>query len=167
MIKLSRTAWNNVIIFSVMGMILLLNITNKKLFPEGENPAAGAEKTILGEHAVILTLRIDHLLTVERVGKSWRSEPVNDNDQLLEQMMLAWQQSAGYVLDAPAQIYSTNVINVTIGLAGENQEIALRLYPMNDQLLLHNITQNVWLSLPIVLYQQLFPSALLTREENE
>ena len=48
--KLSRTGWNNVIIFSVMIIILLINATNDRLFPEGDSVN---DKTILPEHSVI------------------------------------------------------------------------------------------------------------------
>ena len=71
--KLSRTGWNNVIIFSVMIIILLINATNDRLFPEGE---AANDKTLLPEHSVILTLAINfsdsRQLTFERVGRAWK-----------------------------------------------------------------------------------------------
>ena len=71
--KLSRTGWNNVIIFSVMIIILLINATNDRLFPDGES---GSDKYILPEHSVILTLAINFAdnrqLTFERVGRAWQ-----------------------------------------------------------------------------------------------
>ena len=52
--KLSRAGWNNVIIFSVIIFILLINVTNKKLFSDNES-STSAEKSILPEHSVILS----------------------------------------------------------------------------------------------------------------
>jgi len=54
--KLSRTGWNNVIIFSVMIIIIMINATNDKLFPEDAEQTAS--QTLLPEHSVILTLSI-------------------------------------------------------------------------------------------------------------
>jgi len=160
--KLSRTAWNNVIIFSVMGMILAINVANKRLFPEDGNVSAGQEKSILGEHAVILTLEVANQLTIERIGKSWRVQPEVMNEQALEQMMLAWQQSSGYVQSAPEDVTQAKPIEVNIYLAGQAQVMRLHLYPQQEQLLIHNLSGDDWLSLPILIYRQLLPVQLVS-----
>ena len=160
--KLSRTAWNNVIIFSVMGFILIINIANKRLFPEDGNVGASQEKSILGEHAVILTLEVANQLTIERIGKTWRIQPEVMNEQALEQMMLAWQQSTGYVQSAPEDLALAKAIEVNIYLAGQAQAMKLHLYPQQDQLLIHNLSSDVWLSLPILIYRQLLPVQLMS-----
>jgi len=160
--KLSRAAWNNVIIFSVMGMILIINVANKRLFPEDGNVSAGQEASILGEHAVILTLEVANQLTVERIGKTWGIQPELMNEQALEQMMLAWQQSTGYVQSAPEEVTQTKAIEVIIYLAGQAQVTKLHLYPQQDQLLIHNLSSDVWLSLPILIYRQLLPVQLMS-----
>ena len=155
--KLSRSAWNNVIIFSVMAMILGINIANKRMFPEDASVSSGQEKSILGEHAVILTLKVAEQLTVERLGKNWRVVPDVMHDQALEQMMLAWQQSSGYVQSEPEGVVLTKGIKVNIYLAGQPQAIELHLFPQTDQLLIRHINDDLWLSLPILIYQQLLP----------
>ena len=94
--KLSRTGWNNVIIFSVMIIILLINATNDRLFPEGDSVN---DKTILPEHSVILTLVINfsdnRKLTFERVGRAWKMASrgllVDLSNQQIDQLMLVWQ----------------------------------------------------------------------------
>ena len=75
--KLSKTGWNNIIIFSVMLLILMINATNDKLFPDGESDNENkAEQLILPEHAVILALEIHYIdhkkVLIERIGRRWQ-----------------------------------------------------------------------------------------------
>jgi len=165
--KLSRTGWNNVIIFSVMIIILLINATNDKLFPNEESSTNG-EQLILPQHSVILTLSIDfsenqHVL-LERVGRSWqltaKGVPLEKTEQQIEQMMFAWQQSSGLVQAAEIMIDSDQGVSVQIALAGEPEVRTFVLYPLADQLLVYQQQENVWLALPATLAQQLLPVSL-------
>lgn len=165
--KLSRTGWNNVIIFSVMTIILLINATNDKLFPNEESGTNG-EQLILPQHSVILTLSIDfsenqHVL-LERVGRSWqltaKGAPLEKTEQQIEQMMFAWQQSSGLVQAAEIMIDSDQGVSVQIALAGEPEVRTFVLYPLADQLLVYQQQENVWLALPATLAQQLLPVSL-------
>jgi hypothetical protein len=165
--KLSRTGWNNVIIFSVMTIILLINATNDKLFPNEESGTNG-EQLILPQHSVILTLSIDfsenqHVL-LERVGRSWqltaKGVPLEKTEQQIEQMMFAWQQSSGLVQAAEIMIDSDQGVSVQIALAGEPEVRTFVLYPLADQLLVYQQQENVWLALPATLAQQLLPVSL-------
>ncbi len=162
--KLSRTGWNNVIIFSVMIIILLINATNDKLFPNEETGASG-ERLILPQHSVILTLSIDfsesQQLLLERVGRSWqltaKGITLEKSEQQIEQMMFAWQQSSGLVQAADILIDSDLGIEVQIALAGEPEVRTFIVYPLDDQLLIHQQKDNVWLALPATLALQLLP----------
>jgi len=162
--KLSRTGWNNVIIFSVMIIILMINATNDKLFPSEEDDNK-SEKLILSAHSVILTLAIDYSanqqVLFERVGRSWQLTTkgmiVDKTDQQIEQMMFAWQQSSGLVQAADIVIDSERGIPVQIALAGDVQAKTFTLYPLTDQLLIYQHQDKVWLSLPPTLAQQLLP----------
>ncbi len=165
--KLSRTGWNNVIIFSVMTIILLINATNDKLFPNEESGTNG-EQLILPQHSVILTLSIDfsenqHVL-LERVGRSWqltaKGVPLEKTEQQIEQMMFAWKQSSGLVQAAEIMIDSDQGVSVQIALAGEPEVRTFVLYPLADQLLVYQQQENVWLALPATLAQQLLPVSL-------
>jgi hypothetical protein len=165
--KLSRTGWNNVIIFSVMTIILLINATNDKLFPNEESGTNG-EQLILPQHSVILTLSIDfsenqHVL-LERVGRSWqltaKGVPLEKTEQQIEQMMFAWQHSSGLVQAAEIMIDSDQGVSVQIALAGEPEVRTFVLYPLADQLLVYQQQENVWLALPATLAQQLLPVSL-------
>jgi len=162
--KLSRTGWNNVIIFSVMIIILMINATNNKLFPNEES-ANKAEQLLLPTHSVILTLAIDYSASqqvlFERVGRSWqltsRGIIVDKTDQQIEQMMFSWQQSSGLVQAADIVIDSEQGIPVQVALAGEAQAKIFTLYPLADQLLIYRHQDKTWLSLPSTLAQQLLP----------
>ena len=162
--KLSRTGWNNVIIFSVMTIILVINATNDKLFPN-EASQNNAERLILPQHSVILTLAIDltakKQVLLERAGRSWQLTTkgliLEKTEQQIEQMMFAWQQSSGLVQAAEIVIDSDQGITVNISLAGESQERTFILYPLSDQLLVYQQRDNIWLALPATLAQQLLP----------
>jgi len=165
--KLSRTGWNNVIIFSVMAIILLINATNDKLFPNEESENS-AEQLILPQHAVILTLSFDYSenkqVLLERVGRSWQLTTqgliLNKTEQQIEQMMFAWQQSTGLVQAAEIMIDSEQGVTVNIALASESRIRTFTLYSLSDQLLIHQKHDNKWLALPAALAQQLLPLSL-------
>lgn len=162
--KLSRTGWNNVIIFSVMIIILLINATNDKLFPKEESEN-NAERLILPQHGVILTLSIalsekQHVL-LERAGRSWQLTTkgiiLEKTEQQIEQMIFAWQQSMGLVQAAEIVIDGNQGVTVNIALAGESKARTFILYPLSDQLLIYQQRDNIWLALPATLAQQLLP----------
>jgi hypothetical protein len=162
--KLSRTGWNNVIIFSVMTIILLINATNNKLFPSEERDNK-AEQLLLPQHSLIVTLAIDfsenQQVFFERVGRSWQLTAkgiiVDKTDQQIEQMMFAWQQSSGLVQAADIVIDKEKGVAVQIALAGDAKAQTFTLYPLADQLLIYQHQDKIWLSLPSTLAQQLLP----------
>jgi len=161
--KLSRTGWNNVIIFSVMIIILLINATNKRLFPEGESDS---DKHLLPEHSVILTLVINFAdkrqLIFERVGRAWQMTSqglfVDLSNQQIEQMMLAWQQSSGLVQADDILVEGLQGIEVLINTATNKDELGYMLYPLVDQLLVFNLQNKLWLALPKAVAHQLIPN---------
>jgi len=165
--KLSRTGWNNVIIFSVMAIIILINATNDKLFPNEES-SNNSEQLILPAHSVILTLSIgfpdNQQISFERVGRNWKLSTkgliVEKTDQQIEQIMFAWQQSSGLVQAAEIVIENKQGISVQIALAGETSSRDFVLYPLSDQVLIHQQRENRWLALPATLAQQLIPISL-------
>ena len=163
--KLSRTGWNNVIIFSVMIIILLINATNDRLFPEGEG---GSDKHLLPEHSVILTLVINfddnRQLTFERVGRAWQMTSqgvlVDLSNQQIEQLMLAWQQSSGLVQADDILVEGLQGIEVSISTATNKDELVYMVYPLEDQLLVFNLQNKLWLALPKAVAHQLIPNQL-------
>ncbi len=163
--KLSRTGWNNVIIFSVMIIILLINATNDRLFPQGES---GSDKQLLPEHSVILTLVINFTdnrqLTFERVGRAWKMTSqgilVDLSNQQIDQLMLTWQQSSGLVQAGEIVVEGLKGIKVLINTATSKHELAYMVYPLIDQLLVFNLQNKLWLALPKAVAHQLIPNQL-------
>jgi len=161
--KLSRTGWNNIIIFSVMIIILLISATNDRLFPER---GRDSDKHLLPEHSVILTLVINfdgkRQLTFERVGRAWKMTSqgllVDLSNQQIEQLMLAWQQSSGLVQADDILIEGLSGIEVLINTATQKHELAYMVYPLVDQLLVLNLQNKLWLALPKAVAHQLIPN---------
>lgn len=161
--KLSKTAWNNVIIFSVMIIILLINSTNDRLFPEGNTVN---DELLLPEHSVILTLSItlsnDTSIVFERIARAWKMTShgvvLDLANQQIEQMMLAWQQGSGLVQAADIVVDGQLGVEVEISLASAEQEHKFMLYRLTDQLLVYNQQKNIWLALPVAISHQLIPT---------
>ncbi|MBL4940170.1 MAG: hypothetical protein JKY81_00740 [Colwellia sp.] len=160
--KLSKSAWNNVIIFSVMIIILLINSTNERLFPENNGVN---DKLLLPEHSVVLTLALalsnNRHIVFERVGRAWKMTNqgvlLNFTNQQIEQLMFAWQQSSGLVQATDMVVNGQQGIAVVISLAEVVQEQKFTLYPLTDQLLVYNHQKQLWLALPVALSPQLLP----------
>ena len=161
--KLSKTAWNNVIIFSVMIIILLINATNHRLFPDEES---SDNARVLPEHSVILALSAtfpdQSKIKFERIGRDWKMTSqgriIDLSNQQIEQVMFAWQQTSGLVQAADIVIDEKEGIQVELSLAGVKQEQKFTLYPLIDQLLVFNHQKETWLALPSSLSRQLTPS---------
>ena len=160
--RLSKTAWNNVIIFSVMIIILFINMTNERLF---SNNDVSENDRLLPEHSVVLTLSITLVsnknIQFERVGTSWKMTSqgvvVDLNNQQIEQLMFAWQQASGLVQASDIMIDGQQGIEVFISLASIEHKYQFTLYPLTDQLLVYNHSQKLWLSFPAALSHQLIP----------
>ena len=162
-VKLSKTAWNNVIIFSVMIIILLINATNDRLFPENSN---NHDALLFPEHSVILTLSIelaeDKQVKFERVGRAWQMTSqgllLDLTNQQIEQLMFAWQQSRGLVQAAEMIDDGLQGINVIANIAATEQAQRFTLYSLSDQLLVYNHQNDIWLAFPVAISHQLIPS---------
>lgn len=160
--KLSRTGWNNVIIFVVMAFILVINITNNKIFSEGENSSNTEQATLFGAHATILTLTIFPSVTIERIGKTWRSTPATLNEQGLDQMMRSWKNSEGDTVKTPPLLDEKMALVIKVELAGQNEPQTLNLYATDTELLIFNRTTQVWKSFPLAIFSQLVPNEIFS-----
>lgn len=163
MIKLSKSGWNNVIIFAVMGFILLINVVNKKVYsPEGENLEESANQAlaIIGQNQVILALTVQNVVLVERIGRTWRARPASISGQALEQMMMSWQQSSGELMAQAPEIDRQFSLDVQLDIAGVAEPLQLNVYATEQQLLVFNQSSQQWLALPIEIYGQLFPQEI-------
>jgi len=155
--KLSRTGWNNVIIFVVMTFILVINATNKQLFSE-DDTVSTIEQSLLGNGSVILTLALNSNILIERIGRTWRATPTKLSGQALEQMMMSWQQVTGDVVAEAPIVDQKMALIITINLAGQEEATVLNLYSVADELLVFNHQSQLWFSLPMQIFQQLLPS---------
>jgi hypothetical protein len=157
--KLSRTGWNNVIIFSVMIFILVINITNKKLYSSDD--ADDQQKTIFSNHAVILSLAVNQQVSIERIGRTWRATPAKISGQALDQMMLTWHETEGDVVSEPQELDRQMALVISVELAGESKAQLLNLFITNNEFLIFNEQQKRWLSFPLAIFSQLIPNEIL------
>jgi hypothetical protein len=160
MVKLSKTGWNNVIIFSVMGFILLINATNKKIFSSDEGALNEQEIALVGTQNVILTLDINNVVAIERIGRTWRATPAHISGQALAQMMMSWQQGSGEAMAQAPEIDRQFSLDVTLDIAGQTEPLQLNFYATEQQLLIFNQLSQQWLVMPIAMYGQLFPQEI-------
>jgi len=159
--KLSRTGWNNVIIFAIIGFILLINATNNKLFNKKE-PTVVEQTTIFAQHDTILTLYFYPNVTIERMGKTWRATPDILNEQALEQMMRSWKNTEGSSVQKPPRLDEKMALIVKVSLAAQNQPQTMQLYVTDTELLIFNKTTQLWLSFPLAIFSQLVPNEIFS-----
>ncbi len=161
--KLSRAGWNNVIIFSIMAFILMINVTNQKLFSDREPEVGEQTKTLIEEGAVILTLMVNQQMSVERDGLSWRSIPEGTlTTQAAEQMMRAWHSATGELLSVDFNRNEHQAIMISMMLAGEKSIHSYSLYPLDAELIVFNHQTASYLALPPQLIGQLLPAEVLS-----
>jgi hypothetical protein len=158
--KLSRTGWNNVIIFSVMIFILVINVTNKKLYSSTEQQD-NKQQTLFAKHAVILSLAVNQQVAIERIGRTWRATPAKISGQALEQMMLTWHEITGDIVTVPPELDHQMALVVTVELAGEAQAQLLNFFITDNELLVFNPQQKRWLAFPLAIFSQLIPNEIL------
>ncbi|MBA6252907.1 hypothetical protein [Colwellia sp. MB3u-55] len=158
--KLSRTGWNNVIIFSVMIFILVINVTNKKLYSSTEQQD-NKQQTLFAKHAVILSLAVNQQVAIERIGRTWRATPAKISGQALEQMMLTWHEITGDIVTVPPKLDHQMALVVTVELADEAQAQLLNLFITDNELLVFNLQQKRWLAFPLAIFSQLIPNEIL------
>ena len=136
MIRLSRRAWNNVLIFSVLIMIVLFNSTNN--FLTDGAPSVPEQIPLLPPDSVVMT--IDFGATeIERVGRGWRTKPsVNLSEAQLSSVVEAWTL-------AEVELQESGVggvpMIVVVWLAGEANGRVFELYGAQQQLVLRHQKQ--------------------------
>lgn len=160
--KLSKTGWNNVIIFVVMAFILLINMTNKKIFSDDETSTKTEQATLFSSHETILTLTFSPNVTIERIGKTWRSTPSVMSEQALEQMMRSWKNSEGEVVNNPPTLDEKMALVINVELADQVEPQVLNLFATDTELLVFNQTTQIWKSFPLAIFYQLVPNEIFS-----
>jgi hypothetical protein len=89
MVKLSRRAWNNVIIFSMLILIFLFNTTSNFL-----NGGADSKPStyLVPEDAAIASIEFGHV-KVERIGQGWRSLGAKATEGELVKLVQTWTEA--------------------------------------------------------------------------
>ncbi len=128
MIRLSRRAWNNVIIFSVAGMILLFNSASWLQHPPKEQ-AAPRPLVLPGQR--VLSIDFGHT-TLERIGQGWRLTPPAGGHVAADEWARRWYQAelAPFTATATQDEYV-----VQLWLAGEERPVMVGLTPLGQDVL--------------------------------
>ena len=128
MLRLSKRAWNNVLIFASLFMIVLFNFSNKLML---EN-ANQAPLTLLPADAMIQRIEFGQQ-ELQRIGRGWRLQPMRGDEVDLNQLIQNWQQ---VILTPTERSMPANPYVITLWLAGEEKGRVVTLAPVKQQLLL-------------------------------
>lgn len=120
MLRLSQKAWNNVLIFSMLALIVLLNY--ERLFESADSDI----QSIVKESDFIVSLQINQM-TFERIGTGWRvmapseAELPNMQSEDIDALIAQWQRALIRPSPdtLPAEITSSPPYIVNVWLAGE------------------------------------------------
>lgn len=134
MIRMSNRAWNNVLIFTVIGLILIFNLDK---FRENDQTT----RKVVNDGEYILSMQINEV-ELERAGQTWRIDPngvqpsQQPSAQQLQTIINAWQQA--YITPAGIE-YDTNLFSspnslVVLYLAGQSKPIVVALNIVQEQL---------------------------------
>lgn len=136
MARLSQKAWNNVIIFTMLAMILVLNISSFKS-DDSDLPVP-----IIEEGGLLLSLQIDQYV-IERAGRTWRlssSSPLANQQSSKEQsdalaiLVENWQRAlVKQQNDVTAEALQSPDVVVVLWLAGERNSLVLPIKTINQQ----------------------------------
>ncbi|MFC6438572.1 hypothetical protein [Bowmanella sp. JS7-9] len=128
MLRLSKRAWNNVLIFASLFMIVLFNFSNKLML---EN-ANQTPLTLLPADAMIQRIEFGQQ-ELQRIGRGWRLQPMRGDEVDLNQIIQNWQQ---VILTPTERSMPANPYVITLWLAGEEKGRVVTLAPVEQQLLL-------------------------------
>ncbi|RKF22141.1 hypothetical protein DBZ36_00405 [Alginatibacterium sediminis] len=149
--RLSRRAWNNVIIFAVGGMILIFQLMEYRQSESEELPQSNYY-SLLPSEATILQLNLPQL-RIERAGVDWKSEPQLEPNKLV-QIIDAWMHIQLPVWNGSIN-GSSQATKVQIYIAGSREPIQLSLFQSEDRYVIRN-WQGQILELDLDSYHTLF-----------
>ena len=135
MARLSQKAWNNVIIFTMLAMILLLNISSFK------SDDLDMPMPIIEEGGILLSLQIDQNV-IERAGQTWRfsaTSPALASQSQTTNAQLAilvdnWQRAlVKSQSEVTADLLQQPDYVVVLWLAGERNGLVLPIKTIDTQ----------------------------------
>jgi hypothetical protein len=133
MLRLSQKAWNNVLIFSMLALIVLLNYD--RLFGGTQEDI----QPIVKESDFIVSLQINQL-TFERIGTGWRvmapteAELPNMQSADIDALIAQWQRALIRPSPdtLPAEITSSPAYLVNVWLAGAKSAKVMGLLEVDN-----------------------------------
>ncbi|MEI5640438.1 MULTISPECIES: hypothetical protein [unclassified Pseudoalteromonas] len=157
MVKMSRKAWNNVVIFSMLLMIFFLNGLHYKLNPSDE---ALEVESVLPEQSFVLALAFPGY-KIERIGTSWRIELPQGSDsrystEQLQQLIAKWQQLQVQVIKAPELEDQQALTVARFWLATEELPLSYQLFREGKYYYLFDKRGKRWFELEPAQAQALF-----------
>ena len=127
MVKLSQKAWNNVIIFSMLILIVLFNASSN--FLNGDNTQPELPQ-LLPPSSEITTLDFGRY-KVERIGSTWRAVGIEATAQQLSQLIQAWQEAETQALSSDVSLaQSQHNIVVQVYLLGHSTPLRFEFFKL-------------------------------------
>lgn len=138
--NLSQRAWNNVIIFAMLLMVYLFSISNKFIVANDDDEKL---RFLLPEHSIIMSIEFADV-TLQRIGRSWRTEG-SDNWLMenLQSIVYTWQHA---VVSDNEYVVQTHPYVVTMQLAGEEKQRVFLLSPYNEGVLINSDGKSAYLA---------------------
>lgn len=135
MLRLSKRAWNNVLIFSMLALILILNFDKLG----SDEPTA---RLVVPEGEYIISMQINQV-EIEKAAQLWRIDPNGiqpssmPTQVQLANIVAAWQRA--YItptdLEFDTELFGNPSTLVVISLAGVSAPIVVALSIVEGQLL--------------------------------
>jgi hypothetical protein len=157
MIRLSKRAWNNVIIFSMLLLIILFNSSSNFL----TRNEMDLEQTLLlvPENSLIMTLDFG-THKIERIGRGWRVLGGDAQETVGETTLTAlvenWRQAEMLPSD---QIFQDDGVIVVLWLAGQDLARVYQFY-QREQILMVKVDKTVYQLTNMPLNALFLPGAL-------
>ena len=132
MLRLSRKAWNNVIIISMLVLIVMFNTTSN--FLNGDRSTEQASH-LLASNAVITTMDFGDY-KVERIGQGWRSIGTKASEDELVKLTEAWLTAQ--IDEQATELTVSQAVNnriVTLWLVGKPNPIKFEVFQVADKTL--------------------------------
>lgn len=120
MFRLTQKAWNNVIIFAMLFMVLLFSLSNKLMLKNTES----TRHFLLPEHGVIMRIEFAEV-SLKRVGQLWTREGAEQYSvRELQPLVNNWGQ---VIVEPQPEVSLTSPYIVSLQLAGES---SMRVYQL-------------------------------------
>ncbi|MCG7535721.1 hypothetical protein [Pseudoalteromonas sp. OOF1S-7] len=155
--RLSRKAWNNVVIFSMLIMIFFLNGIHQKINPPTEELGS---MPLFEQQSFVLALGFPGY-KIERIGTSWRLSADKDaawqaQPAELEALITRWQESELTLTENPGLPGSAALSVAQFWLAGSELPVSFQLYQQQQSYYLFARQSQRWFSVDKTQAQQLF-----------